>query len=246
MVLLSGQQKFFIDDIVFDLDATRAPQAFMMRLSRPAQLKYDVARGNPYRKVALAMPVEWLEQLADRDSPLVTHLDQPQDLIKHLTWSPDAQIVQLATQILAPPPQNSAAQTELFRMSRGLELLRRSLMVVPQTVTKPIRDPHPISERIRLYVLENLDGDLSLPKIETDLGMNRRSLQRHFKNGTGNTLSDFIRSHRLTRAHRALSEDGVSISEAAYHAGYASAENFSVAFQQAFGLQPQQLRNGSF
>lgn len=119
-------------------------------------------------------------------------------------------------------------------------------MVVPQTVTKPIRDPHPISERIRLYVLENLDGDLSLPKIETDLGMNRRSLQRHFKNGTGNTLSDFIRNHRLTRAHRALSEDGVSISEAAYHAGYASAENFSVAFQQAFGLQPQQLRNGSF
>jgi AraC-like DNA-binding protein len=130
-------------------------------------------------------------------------------------------------------------------MSRGLELLRRALTILPESQTEPARDAHPISERIRLYVLENLENDLSLPQIEMDLGMNRRSIQRHFKNGTGSTLSDFIRHQRLTRARRALSEDGMSISQAAYLAGYSSPENFSVAFQHAFGLAPQRLRNGS-
>lgn len=245
MVLLNGTQTFFIDDQHFSLDASRTPKAIMLQVYHTAQLQFDIALGTPYRKVALATPLKWLEQLQADEGKMSASLVQSDQKVFHQIWTPDAEIVRLATQVLAPPPQNSMAQTELFRMSRGLELLRRTLMTSSETQTEPMRDAHPISERIRLYVLKNIDNDLSLPRIEMDLGMNRRSIQRHFKIGTGETLSNFIRHQRLTRARRALSEDGMSISQAAHLAGYSTPENFSAAFQTAFGLAPQRLRNGS-
>ncbi len=213
-------------------------------------LQHDQAYGAPYRKIALATSREWLHQLTAKEEALPSGSEASVATIRSHIWRPDADIIRLATQILVPPPQTSSVQTQLFRMSRGLDLIRRAL--IPRSSAQPgtqektaPADAHPISERIRLYLLQNLDQTLTLPRIEKDLGMNRRSIQRHFKNGTGVTLSDFLRSERLMQARRALSEDGLSIAQAAHLAGYSTPENFSTAFRQAFGMPPQVVRNSA-
>lgn len=243
MVLLSGLQRFTIDGNTFELDARTHPVAMMMHLTCEAMLHYKCARGAPYRKIALATPNEWLHQLVASGGTLSKSFTPSTAGLSHHLWTPDAEIIRLATQILAPPPQGNPAQVELFRMSRGLELIRRALATHPEKLDQATSDAHPIAERIRLYVLQNICQDLTLARIEQDLGMNRRSIQRHFKTGTGITLSDFMRRERLAKARQALSEDGITIAQAAHLAGYSTPENFSTAFRQAFGMAPHNLRN---
>ena len=245
MVLLSGFQRFAIDGHQIELDARHHPAAMMMHLRETVCLQYEVSYGEPYRKIALATPCEWLHQLtanADALPASLCHGDSP--LVYHI-WRPNAEVTRLATQILMPPPQDNDTQTELFRVSRGLELVRRALTdCAPEPAASP-SDAHPIAEHIRLYVLRNLDQDLSLDHIERELGMNRRSIQRHFKTGTGQTLSTFVRRERLLQARRALSVDGLTVAQAAHVAGYTTPENFSTAFRHTFGHPPQTMRNSA-
>ncbi|RJE78697.1 helix-turn-helix transcriptional regulator [Paracoccus sp. JM45] len=101
-----------------------------------------------------------------------------------------------------------------------------------------------IAERIRLYLHEHLlDQSISIEFLEAHLGMNRRSLQRKFKAAFDLTIRDYLRQERLACAYRALGEDGVIISRAAYLAGYSSTENFTTAFRRNFSLRPCDLHN---
>ncbi|PRY77736.1 AraC-like DNA-binding protein [Yoonia maritima] len=243
MVLLKGYQRFSIDDHQIELDAREHPVAMMMHLRRTAKLHYDISYGAPYRKIALATPSEWLHQLTASGDTVAASLCKGSTTFTYHIWSIDTELTRLATQILLPPPQDNATQKELFRISRALELIRRALTDCINEPAQSPSDAHPIAERIRLYLLRNLSQDLTLDRIEKDLGMNRRSLQRHFKTGTGITLSDFMRRERLVQARRALSEDGFTVAQAAHIAGYSTPENFSTAFRHAFGHPPQTMRN---
>jgi AraC-type DNA-binding domain-containing proteins len=75
------------------------------------------------------------------------------------------------------------------------------------------------------------------------MGLNRRSLQRQFKTAYGLTIRDFLRRERLAQAYRALSEDGATIAQAAYLAGYTTPENFTTAFRRTYDILPGILRN---
>ncbi|WP_417280217.1 helix-turn-helix domain-containing protein [Celeribacter sp.] len=244
MVLLDGFQSFAINGEIFEMDARRAPVAFVMRLVRRADLQFLHAYGTPFRKIALATPHDWLALLSSEATAPWSETTTP-GLSTHI-WQPGKQIVRLSTQILNPPPSQVAVQTELFRVSRGLELIRRVLAEASTTPTQHgVASADPVAEKIRLYMLKHLDQTLTLERMELDLGMNRRSIQRHFKAGTGQTISDFLRQQRLEKARRALSEDGFTVAQAAHIAGYASPENFATAFRHAFGLTPHKLRNSA-
>lgn len=131
-------------------------------------------------------------------------------------------------------------------MSRGLEILRRSLSDLhhADAQDKPIEASR-LAETLRLYIIENLQSELSLSEMERRLGRNRRSLQRLFKQEYGLTLSTFIRDTRLDLARRALQEQGITVGQAAHLAHYSSAANFATAFRRQFGLAPHDLRGQS-
>ncbi len=240
LILLSGRQIFQLDHHRIELDAREAPHAVMMHVAKPRILRYCGSWGNPYTKISIATPCDWLDQFLGDDPAgdglLTRHLD-------FIIWRPDREIARLALQIVNPPPAEAKAQVGLFRMSRGLEILRRALTDHLQN-HRPGTD-HRQAERIRLYLHSHLDDALSLERIEADLGLNRRSIQRSFLGSYGCTLSDYLRRERLARARRALTEEGVTVNQAAHLAGYTTAANFSTAFRRAFGVAPAQLRNRS-
>lgn len=235
LILLQGRQVFEIDNRTIDLDARTAPVGFVMRIERPCHLRYVQAEGAPYQKISIATTLDWADLLAAQPAAFVRGENS------YLGWTPTPAAIQLARQILEPPPQDTPAQVRLYRMSRGLEVFRRALSQArPDGGGAASR-----AERLRLYLLAHLDHDpdLELDRIEQEMGLNRRSIQRLFKAHFGLTMRDYIRRERLGRAHRALSEDGVSIAQAAHIAGYSTPENFATAFRRAYHVTPRSLRN---
>lgn len=233
LILLGGRHVFRIGEQCFDLNAEDYPDALMMRIQHDTTLRHIESYGHPYRKLAIATPLSWVDEMGG----VPENMKRNGNTFRQ--WHPGRETIRLATQIIAPPPQTSDAQTGLYRMSRGLELLRR-LLVQDASLEAPASST---AERTRLYLLDRLSQNVGMDHLERQIGLNRRSLQRQFKMAYGLTIRDFLRKERLSQAYRALSEDGVSIAQAAHLAGYATPENFTTAFRREFNILPHTLRN---
>ncbi|WP_434287452.1 helix-turn-helix transcriptional regulator [Celeribacter sp. SCSIO 80788] len=233
LILLGGRHVFTIGTQGFDLDAQNKPDALMMNIKQATTLRHIESYGHPYRKLAIATPLGWVDEMGGVPSGMKSGGNTFRQ------WHPGRETIRLATQIVAPPPQASGAQTGLYRMSRGLELLRR-LLVQDANLEAAASST---AERTRLYLLDRLSQPLDMDHLEHRIGLNRRSLQRQFKTAYGLTIRDFLRQERLAHAYRALSEDGVSIAQAAHLAGYATPENFTTAFRREYNILPHTLRN---
>lgn len=91
------------------------------------------------------------------------------------------------------------------------------------------------------YIEANLDQALSVSHLAKFSAMSISSLQHKFKNSLGISVLSYIRRRRLNIAKQQLEAGLMSISEAAYNAGYRHPSNFTSAFKKAFGMPPQHL-----
>ncbi len=82
---------------------------------------------------------------------------------------------------------------------------------------------------------------LSLSMLSNELGISIGSMQTSFKRAFNMTVMDYIRERRLIIARNAMEQDGLTISKAAFLAGYNSPANFSTAFKRHFGISPSEL-----
>lgn len=71
---------------------------------------------------------------------------------------------------------------------------------------------------------------------------NPNTLQRHFRQSFGQTISGYLRETRLQRAAQALERDGISVAHAAEIAGYSNQANFCTAFKKRYNVLPKHLR----
>ncbi len=97
------------------------------------------------------------------------------------------------------------------------------------------------SERV-VRVRELLVADLEHPPILADLGRlvgcSPFYLSRIFRDETGRTISQFLRSARLARAAEILRGGEGNVTEAAMAVGYSSLSHFSKAFAKEYGCCP--------
>ncbi len=219
----------------------------IINCAEPDLLTRISEKGQHTRKVVITLPADWCEAEEGCGSAgegvlksfWGTHLASA-------SWTPSPRIVSLAEQILRPPAYSDILQ-QLYIESRSLEIVGEALSclsseVGPQRADLGTRD----YERIRA-IGEQLSKGRSLPgsieEIARDAGMSSSSLQRHFRAAYGMTVFEFIRNAKLDEARRSLMQDGVSVGEAAYRAGYSSAANFATAFKRRFGISPKHVRS---
>ncbi|PME63149.1 AraC family transcriptional regulator [Vibrio lentus] len=100
-------------------------------------------------------------------------------------------------------------------------------------------------EDIISYIEINLEQPLSLESIANKFSMSISNLQRRFKQSYNLTINGYIRYRRLDIARQHLERGLVSITEAAYEAGYQHPSNFTSAFKKAFGVPPHALVKSS-
>lgn len=84
------------------------------------------------------------------------------------------------------------------------------------------------------------DSAYSVEQLSRDLCMERTGLYRKLIAIMDKSPQTFIRSIRLEKAARLLSEEGMSVSEVAEATGFSSAGYFSKCFQKEFGQKPSE------
>jgi len=102
--------------------------------------------------------------------------------------------------------------------------------------------PAPLSQRALWVIERHLFGDLNLPAIAQACGVSTFHLSRAFSEHHGRSLTDYVRSRRLSLAAESLARGAPDILDLALASGYGSHEAFSRAFKASLGLTPERVR----
>lgn len=96
-------------------------------------------------------------------------------------------------------------------------------------------------EKITSYINENLQDLETNPQLARRAGMNLNKLQMAFQTIYGQTLNEFIRDSRLSRALALLSEGEKTIGQIVEEIGLNSRSYFSKIFKNKYGVLPREV-----
>ena len=94
----------------------------------------------------------------------------------------------------------------------------------------------------REYIDRHLAEKVSLKDLAAALNYSEYYICRRFKEETGQTMTDYIRTRRLERAKELLTDNSLSIREISERLGFCSASYFSETFRAEFGVTPAEWR----
>lgn len=83
----------------------------------------------------------------------------------------------------------------------------------------------------------------SLSGLAAQFGISQSGLKRDFQLAFGVSARDYLLERRMLIGRNAILRDRVTISEAAYRAGYQHPSNFTAAFTKHFGYPPSALKS---
>ncbi|WP_157718576.1 AraC family transcriptional regulator [Halopseudomonas litoralis] len=216
------------------------PQGIAVALTEPAIFTRRARRGQHIRKLSLCMSPEWFESSGMDSRASIGQFIEPQQHMAMHRWTPTPAVLALSETILSETPENTLL-ARLQQESRALDLAQGVLQqLVGQTHPTPRQRPHQqrlVQRTLDLLHSNQADG-WSLDEIATAVGASASTLQRQFRIAQGQSLFAFQRQRKLQQARRAL-QNGLSIREAAWLAGYSGTANFTTAFRREFGVTPQ-------
>lgn len=100
---------------------------------------------------------------------------------------------------------------------------------------------HPIRELVP-WIAENLNGDLSVPRLARRAGMSERNFGRIFQKEIGLTPARYVAQQRLETARRMLEETGENVETIAVRAGFGDGEALRRALQSRLRVPPALYR----
>lgn len=249
-IVLAGHVDFSVGDRDFcfgpGLTGKRAPAAgYLVSKAQADTFTRRGHRGVHVRKVNVTVEPGWLDDNTAAGSGDPAGLRRFSGThLASLTWHPSARIVSLAEQILLPPAYGPGLQ-RLYLESRAIEIVLEAMLAAaegtpPRTSLSP-RD-HSRLKQVCDFLHAPGNEALSLEAIARHAGMSVSALHRLFRATHGMSVFDYVRLDRLHRARHALERDGVTVTQAAYIAGYRGPANFATAFKRLYGLSPRHAR----
>lgn len=94
------------------------------------------------------------------------------------------------------------------------------------------------------YLETVLDDEIDEKKVTQLSGYSYSMFSRLFSILTETTLSEYLRSRRLTEAAIILRDTDEKIIDVAFKFGYESSDSFGIAFKNFHGFTPSEVRNG--
>jgi transcriptional regulator GlxA family with amidase domain len=83
---------------------------------------------------------------------------------------------------------------------------------------------------------------LTVDQLCRRLAVGRRSLERRFKQATGNTVSEYMQRVRVEAAKKGLETGRKNVNEVMYEAGYSDTKAFREVFRKVAGMSPLDYR----
>jgi transcriptional regulator GlxA family with amidase domain len=98
-------------------------------------------------------------------------------------------------------------------------------------------------QKAQEYTEENYQDKITVDDLAKRLAVSRRSLERRFKQATGNTIIEYLQRVRVEVAKRSFEASRKNISEVMYDTGYSDSKAFRNVFKKITGLTPIEYRN---
>jgi AraC family transcriptional regulator len=157
----------------------------------------------------------------------------------------DAQISYISYALRAALEDNNPA-SQLYAESLATALAVH-LLHNYSAAAQPVRDytsglPTHKLRRVREYINEHLEDDLSLSDLASVSVMSPHHFARQFKQATGLSPHQYVTSRRIEQAKVLLAKTDLSITEIALRVGCASQSHLSKLFRQITGTSPKAYR----
>ena len=238
-LLLEGKLDFGYDDLAFKLEADQRPQGVMVNLAKAANFRRALQANVHVVKVNMMFHPHWIQTKLGLPCGMDCFLEHHKN---HLNIRMTPEIIRLAGELIALPSPKS------FIERMKMESLTYQLMahICQQSEAGTIHQCHCAQtanqygelEDMISYIETHLSDPLNLEQLAQQFSMSVSNLQRRFKQQLGMTVNLYIRQRRLEIAKQHLESGLVTITEAAYDAGYQHPSNFTIAFKKAFGQPP--------
>jgi len=98
-------------------------------------------------------------------------------------------------------------------------------------------------EKMQEYIEEHIGEEITLKQLSVSAGYSSWHAARIFKEITGKTPFDYIRSMRLTKAALKLRDEEHKILDVALDFVFDSHEGFTRSFSKQFGLSPMKYKH---
>ncbi|ELA9081379.1 helix-turn-helix domain-containing protein [Vibrio alginolyticus] len=240
-ILLEGRLSFGYDDLQFDLDASDGPKGVVVNLLKPANFRRSLLKDNLINKINILVKPQWLEARLEQNCSHQAFFNSHQAF----------QQLELNQTLceLADTLTNRETPQEFQEKLEVESLIYQILHQVTKQIPKNFSAKNSSIERhidgriedIVSYIETHLDQELRLEKLASQFSMSVSNLQRRFKQSLNMTINGYIRFRRLEIARQHLERGLVTITEAAYEAGYHHPSNFTYAFKKAFGVPPHEV-----
>jgi AraC family transcriptional regulator len=179
---------------------------------------------------AIRLPNEWFERALLAGPPEVFGRTDPlerDDTIESLVRA-------MYGEVAAGAPTG-----RLFAESLSLALVTYAVERVPPSklrVRGGLSDEQ--CRRIRGYIRDRLQKELSLVELASLVGLRPRQFSTLFRRAFGTTAHRYIIGQRVAEAARMLGSGDDNLAGIALRIGFCSQSHFTAAFRQAYGLTP--------
>ncbi|WP_417453997.1 helix-turn-helix domain-containing protein [Kiloniella sp.] len=245
-LIIHGKIEGTLGDDHYSLDANNGPKGYIWALPRPILWTRQMRKGTKVSKVIISADFDWIKTYINQDIENSYRInDFLHGKLDIRDWKPSKRAISLAGKLITPQASSPIIK-KLQAESNALEILAEALKSILTTkssssnVHKDASQEHK-ARMVREYIEDNVHKGLTLAAISTALAMSKSALQKSFKIAYGMTIMDYVRERRLVTARDAIEQDNLTISQAAFLAGYNSAANFSTAFKRVFGFSPSDL-----
>ena len=118
------------------------------------------------------------------------------------------------------------------------QAFKKDIEATPQSVTISILDEKLMEKAISLVEANINNSEYSIENLSSDMAMSRVNLFRKIRSITGMSPSEFVKSIRLKRAAKLLSQGELNVVEVAYNVGFNTPSYFTKSFKKMFGVLP--------
>ena len=132
--------------------------------------------------------------------------------------------------------------------SRTFRMMTQTFEEILLSIQSQIKDynetgsHHLLIQKIKQYITNNANSDLSLDQLSSIFFMNSSYLSKIFKDECRENLSDYIQKVRIEQAKNLLESTNKKVQEIATKVGYGDYRYFCTVFKKATGLTPLQYR----
>jgi AraC family transcriptional regulator len=141
--------------------------------------------------------------------------------------------------------QSGAALDRIYGEGLSTALAAHLLREYGAAVLEPKRQygglPRAKLVRALEYIQDQLDTDLTVSGIAQAVGLSPYHFTRLFKESTGQSPHQYVVDARVRKAKELLTTGKFTISEAAFHLGFADQSHLTRHFKRVFGLPPKRL-----